>query len=103
MQLSILSQLRTAEILEETGLAGRVVDFGFFRYGPVFTEHVEQIQRVEALSDAYHLDLGGEDVVVSYLLEITRRTGVDTAGSRLKRLQARFERRSEWHSPRPTT
>ncbi len=81
MQLSIISQLRTAEILEETGLAARVVDFGFFRYGPVFDEHEEQIRRVEALSDAYHLDLGGEDVVVSYLLEITRRSGVDTGGS----------------------
>ncbi len=79
MQLSILSQLRTVEILDETGLTGRVVDFGFFRYGPVFTEHAEQIQRVEALSDAFHLDLGGEDVIVSYLLEITcRPTGVDS-------------------------
>lgn len=73
MQLSILSQLRTAEILEECDLSGRVVDFGFFHFGPVFDENAEQIRRAEQLSDAYHLSLGGEDVMVAYLVELTRR------------------------------
>jgi SAM-dependent methyltransferase len=74
MQLSIVSQLRTTEILEEVGLSGRVVDFGFFFFGPLFQENVEQIRRVEQLSDAYHLELGGEDVMVAYLVEVTRKT-----------------------------
>jgi hypothetical protein len=33
----------------------------------------EQIERAEELSDAYHLQLGDVDVVVAYLLEITRK------------------------------
>jgi len=77
MQLSILSQLRTVEILEEVGLTGRVVDFGFFFFGPLFKENTEQIRRVEQLSDAYHLELGGEDVMVAYLVEVTRKTKAD--------------------------
>ncbi|HEU4450272.1 MAG TPA: homocysteine S-methyltransferase family protein [Gaiellaceae bacterium] len=73
MQLSILSQLRTAEILEEHGLAARVVDLGFFPLSGVFEENREQITRVEQLSDAWHLELGDEDVMVAYLLELERR------------------------------
>jgi SAM-dependent methyltransferase len=73
MQLSILSQLRTAEILEEHGLAARVVDLGFFPLSGVFEENREQIARVEQLSDAWHLELGDEDVMVAYLLELERR------------------------------
>jgi S-methylmethionine-dependent homocysteine/selenocysteine methylase/SAM-dependent methyltransferase len=72
MQLSILSQLRTAELVEQAGLAARVLDFGFFPFTRSFEEHREQIARVEQLSDAYHLDLGGQDVMVAYLLEINR-------------------------------
>jgi S-methylmethionine-dependent homocysteine/selenocysteine methylase/SAM-dependent methyltransferase len=75
MQLSILSQLRTAEILEEKGLAARVVDLGFFPLSGVFLENREQIARVEQLSDAWHLELGEEEVMVAYLLEIERRPG----------------------------
>jgi S-methylmethionine-dependent homocysteine/selenocysteine methylase/SAM-dependent methyltransferase len=75
MQLSILSQLRTAEILEEHGLAARVVDLGFFPMSGVFRENRDQIARVEQLSDAWHLELGEEDVMVAYLLEIQRRSG----------------------------
>ena len=73
MQLSILSQLRTAELAERAGLAVRVLDYGFFPFTAVFQEHREQIGRVEQLSDAYHLNLGGEDVMVAYLLELSRR------------------------------
>ncbi len=73
MQLSILSQLQTAEFLERAGLASRVVDFGFFPFTPLFDANREQIERVEQLSDAYHLRLAGQDIMVAYLLELTHR------------------------------
>ena len=73
LQLSILGQERTAELLDERGLAGRVVDFGFFPFTEPFREQREQILRVEDFSDAYHLTLAGEDVMVAYLLEITHK------------------------------
>jgi SAM-dependent methyltransferase len=73
MQLSILSQIRTTELVDQAGLVARVVDFGFFPFTPVFQPHREQIQRVEKLSDAFHLMLGSEDVMIAYLLEVTRR------------------------------
>ncbi len=72
MQLSILSQLETAAHLESAGLAGRVVDFGFFPFSEQFERNRAQIKRVEQLSDAYHLRLGDADVMVAYLLEIER-------------------------------
>ncbi len=72
MQLSIVGQHRSAELLLQHGLAARVVDYGFFPFGPLFERNMEQIARVEELSDAYHLALGGENVMVAYLLEITR-------------------------------
>jgi hypothetical protein len=72
MQLSILSQLRTEELLDEHGLRARVVDFGFFPFTPAFERSRTQIARVEELSDAYNLTLGAEQVMVSYLLEVTR-------------------------------
>ena len=49
-----------------------MADFSFFPYGPLFEENRAQIDHVEELSDAYHLRYAGEDVVVAYLLEITR-------------------------------
>lgn len=73
MQLSILSQLRTAELLEANDLVIRVVDFGFYPFNELFREHADQIARVEALSDAYHLELGEQDVMVAYVLEVRRR------------------------------
>ncbi len=72
MQLSIVGQHRTAELLAEHGLEARVVDYSFFPFGPLFEHNMEQIARVEELSDAYHLAVGGEHVMVAYLLEITR-------------------------------
>jgi S-methylmethionine-dependent homocysteine/selenocysteine methylase/SAM-dependent methyltransferase len=72
MQLSILGQAQTERLLAEGGLKARVADFSFFPFGPLFEENHEQILRVEQLSDAYHLRFSGEDVVVAYLLEITR-------------------------------
>ncbi|MGH2995880.1 MAG: homocysteine S-methyltransferase family protein [Gaiellaceae bacterium] len=73
MQLSILSQLRTAELLEANDLTARVVDFGFYPFNELFREHEEQIARVEELSDAHHLELGDQDVMVAYVLEVRRR------------------------------
>lgn len=75
MQLSILSQIRTAELLDRAGLEARVVDFDTFSFSPVFLENIEQIRRVENLSDAYHLTLEKTEVMVTYLLEITHKSG----------------------------
>ena len=73
MQISAVGQLRTAQLLEKAALDLRVADFSFFHFSPVFYENIEQIRRVEELSDAYHLKLGEEDVMVMYLLEVTHR------------------------------
>jgi S-methylmethionine-dependent homocysteine/selenocysteine methylase/SAM-dependent methyltransferase len=72
MQLSILGQERTAELLAEAGLQARVADFEFFAFHSLFEQRKEQIERVEELSDAYHLRFRDEDVMVAYLLEVTR-------------------------------
>ena len=74
MQLSILSRLRTAELLDEHGLVARVVDFGFFPFCAARSSRT--CRRSSASSerlDAYHLALGDERVMVAYLLEISRR------------------------------
>jgi hypothetical protein len=49
-----------------------VVDFAFFEFHELFRDRQEQIQRVEQLSDAYHLAVGDENVMVAYLLEVRR-------------------------------
>ena len=72
MQLSILSQLRTAELLGENRLEARVVDTAFFPFNELFARNRGQIERVEELSDAYHLTLGGQDMAVAYVLEVER-------------------------------
>jgi S-methylmethionine-dependent homocysteine/selenocysteine methylase/SAM-dependent methyltransferase len=72
MQLSILGQERTAELLAEGGFQSRVVDFEFFAFHSLFEQRKDQIDRVEELSDAYHLRFRDEDVMVAYLLEVTR-------------------------------
>jgi S-methylmethionine-dependent homocysteine/selenocysteine methylase/SAM-dependent methyltransferase len=72
MQLSIIGRQRTQELLEEHGFSARVLDFGFFEFNALFRDKREQIQRVEQLSDAYHLALGEQEVMVAYLLEISR-------------------------------
>ena len=73
MQLSIIGQQATAGLLEDGGLEARVVEFSFFPFGPLFEQSRAQIERVEQLSDAYHVAVGDEDVMVAYLLEVTRR------------------------------
>jgi release factor glutamine methyltransferase len=72
MQLSIVGQAETARLLREGGLTARVADYSFFPFGPLFDENKEQIEQVEELSDAYHLRLAEEDVMIAYLLEVTR-------------------------------
>lgn len=73
MQISILSQIRTAELFEEADVVGRVIDFAFFHFSPVFYENIEQIKKVEKLSDAHHLQFGDDDVMVMYLIEVERK------------------------------
>jgi len=70
MQLSIVGQAETARLLERHGFRSRVVDFSFFSFGPLFDENLAQIERVEQLSDAYHLRIGTGNVMVAYLLEV---------------------------------
>jgi S-methylmethionine-dependent homocysteine/selenocysteine methylase/SAM-dependent methyltransferase len=72
LQLSILSQERTAALLERRGLRARVADFGFLPWSETFQRSAEQIARVERLSDAHHHRIAGSDMTVAYLLEITR-------------------------------
>jgi S-methylmethionine-dependent homocysteine/selenocysteine methylase/SAM-dependent methyltransferase len=73
MQLSIVSQQRTAELLDAAGFRAEVVDW--VMYGLSGDDAAgaarEQIARVEEQSDAFHLEVGERDVVVAYLLEIT--------------------------------
>ena len=74
MQLSVIGRRRTAELLDGLGYQARVVDFSFFEFSDIFTTKREQISRVEEHSDAYHLRFGSTDVMVAYLLEITRKS-----------------------------
>ncbi len=71
MQLSIIGERRTTQLLDRLGYQARVVDFGLFEFTELFKDARDQIARVEELSDAYHLKLGATDVMAAYLLEIT--------------------------------
>jgi S-methylmethionine-dependent homocysteine/selenocysteine methylase/SAM-dependent methyltransferase len=73
MQLSIIGERRTTELLERCGYRARVVDFSFFQFHELFKSKGEQIRRVEEHSDAYHLTFGDDEVMVAYLLEITKK------------------------------
>jgi S-methylmethionine-dependent homocysteine/selenocysteine methylase/SAM-dependent methyltransferase len=73
VQLSIIGQRRTAELLQSAGLEARVVDFSFLEADDPGSSMRRQMARVEAHSDAYHLSFGDTDVLVAYLLEITRK------------------------------
>ena len=72
MQLSIIGERRTADLLGRLGYRSRVVDFAFFEFHELFHTTGAQIARVEEHSDAYHLKLGDQHVMVAYLLEVTR-------------------------------
>jgi S-methylmethionine-dependent homocysteine/selenocysteine methylase/SAM-dependent methyltransferase len=80
MQLSIIGERRTTQLLDSLGFQARVVDFGFFEFSDLFAERNEQIKRVEERSDAYHLTLGSSDVMVTYLLEVTRKPDAASGG-----------------------
>jgi SAM-dependent methyltransferase len=71
MQLSILSQQRTAELLEAGGFRAEVVDHVMFGFPPELVAARAHIARVEELSDANHVVVGERDVIVAYLLEVT--------------------------------
>ncbi|HKZ13973.1 MAG TPA: homocysteine S-methyltransferase family protein [Solirubrobacterales bacterium] len=73
MQLSIIGEQQTIAQLEALGYRSRVVSFAFFEFHELFKEKSEQIARVEEQSDAYHLRLGDHDVMVAYLIEVTRK------------------------------
>jgi hypothetical protein len=72
MQLSIVGQAATSRKLAQEGLTERVLDYTFIPFGPVFETNKPQIERVEQISDAYHLKLGGDDLMVAYLIEVSR-------------------------------
>jgi methionine synthase I (cobalamin-dependent)/SAM-dependent methyltransferase len=73
LQVSILSQQRTDERLERHGLQARVADFGFLPFTENFFRVAEQVAHVERISDAHHLEIAGNDMLVAYLLEIRHR------------------------------
>jgi SAM-dependent methyltransferase len=73
VQLSILSQERTSELLAASGFEATVVDYDLFPFPEAFKAERAQIDRVEELSDAYHVRMSGQDAVVAYLLEVRRR------------------------------
>jgi S-methylmethionine-dependent homocysteine/selenocysteine methylase/SAM-dependent methyltransferase len=73
LQLSIIGERRTEQVLDRLGYQSRVVDFGFFEFTEMFRDKSDQISRVEELSDAYHLKIGSTDVMVAYLLEVTKK------------------------------
>jgi len=73
LQTSLLSQERTDALLRRRGLRARVVDFALLPVTESFRQSAEHITLVERMSDAHHLDVCGEDVVVGYLLEIVHR------------------------------
>lgn len=73
MQLSIIEQRETERQLEALGLCTRVVDFSFFPATDVFEANRDQIQRVKQLSEAFDIHLAGKEIMVAYLLEITKR------------------------------
>ncbi len=72
MQISLLSQVQTAQLFLKAGLESRVIDFNLHNLSPAFLANMEQINRVEESSDAYHFTLHDEHVMVMYLLEVRR-------------------------------
>ena len=73
MQISLLSQFQTSQLIGEMGMQSRVLDYQLYDFNPVFLENLEQIQRVEDNSDSYHFQMGSEHVMVMYLLEVQRK------------------------------
>ncbi len=72
MQISLISQVQTAQMLKKAGYESRVLDFNLYNFNSVFLENLKQIQRVEEASDAYHFTFGNEHVMGMYLVEARR-------------------------------
>jgi S-methylmethionine-dependent homocysteine/selenocysteine methylase/SAM-dependent methyltransferase len=72
VQFSIVGEHQTLEQLERAGYAGRVIDYTFMDLDDGEVQEREQIRRVEAGSDAYHLAIGGREVMLAYLIEVRR-------------------------------
>jgi len=70
VQLSILSQQHTAQLLADGGLSAEVVEYSLFGFPADYDANRAQVDRVEELSDAYHLRVGEQDTMVAYLLAI---------------------------------
>jgi homocysteine S-methyltransferase len=70
VQLSVLSEQGTADALARRGLVASVADYTLFGFTEEQEDGAAQIGRVEGLSDAYHLTVGEQPVMVVYLLEI---------------------------------
>jgi hypothetical protein len=73
VHLSTVPQAPIAALLCGCGLSATVVDHRPYRFPEALLDAVAQIERVEELSDAYHLRLGETQMVVAYLLEIRAR------------------------------
>jgi S-methylmethionine-dependent homocysteine/selenocysteine methylase/SAM-dependent methyltransferase len=69
--LSVVGQQQTIDLLKRAGFSSRVVDFALLDLEEGHQE-IEQVLRVEARSDAYHLKIGDRDATVAYLLEVSR-------------------------------
>ena len=80
LQISLLSQERTAALVRRRGLQARVVDFAFLPVTDSFRQSAAQIALVERMSDAYHLDVCGDDC--SWATSWRSFTGVDTSAAR---------------------
>ena len=70
MKPSILGHQRTETPLEQHGMTARVVEHSPLPFIPLFSQRKPEIERVERLSDAYHLKFGDDDVMVAGRLEI---------------------------------
>jgi S-methylmethionine-dependent homocysteine/selenocysteine methylase/SAM-dependent methyltransferase len=72
VQLSIVGEQRTVERLDDLGYDVRVVDYAISPMESLLERRNPQVEHVERHSDAYHLTVGEQDLVVAYLLEISR-------------------------------
>jgi len=72
VHLSTVPRSTTTEMLRRFGLTATVVAHRPYRFPASLVDAAPQIDRVEELSDAYHLQLGRTAMVVAYLLEIRR-------------------------------
>ncbi len=77
MHLSLLSQQRTAALLDAAGFRAEVVDWTMYGVPDDAREAPAHIRRVEGLSDAHHIEVGERDVLVAYLLEVTAKAAGD--------------------------